>query len=154
VVTLLQYLRGEAKIGEKVVVWGGHEGAEAAVSLARQGKNVTLVEESDSVADATFLKYVGRQLLLQKYLDEEGVDIVTEATIQEIGENSVAYERAGKREKIECDTVLLAVGRVPDDDLGSQLKDVTPAVYKVGDCLEPHSIRHSIHSAARVALEL
>jgi len=154
VVTLLQYLRGEAKIGEKVVVWGGHEGAEAAVSLARQGKNVTLVEESDSVADATFLKYIGRQLLLQKYLDEEGVDTITEASIQEIGETSVVYERAGKREKIECDTVLLAVGRVPDDDLADQLRDVTPAVHKVGDCLEPHSIRHSIHSAARVALEL
>jgi 2-enoate reductase len=154
VVTLLQYLRGEAKIGDGVVVWGGHEGAEAAVSIARQGKNVTLVEESDSVADATFLKYVGRQLLLQKYLDEEGVDIVTEATIHEIGENSIAYERAGKREKMECDTVLLAVGRIPDDDLANQLKDITPAVHRVGDCLEPHSIRHSIHSAARVALEL
>jgi 2,4-dienoyl-CoA reductase-like NADH-dependent reductase (Old Yellow Enzyme family)/thioredoxin reductase len=154
VVTLLQYLRGEAKIGDRVVVWGGHEGAEAAVSLARQGKSVALVEESDSVADAAFLKYVGRQLLLQSYLEEEGVDTITQASVQEIGENSVAYERAGKREQIECDTVLLAMGRVPDDDLANQLKDAAPAVYRVGDCLEPHSIRHSIHSAARVALEL
>jgi len=154
IVTLLQYLRGEAKIGHKVVVWGGHEGAEAAVSLARQDKQVTILEESASVADATFLKYVGRQLLLQKYLEEEGVKIVTGATVREIGKNSVTYSRKGRRREVAFDTLLIALGRVPDDGVAEQLKDVVPAVYKVGDCLEPHSIRHSIHSAARVALEI
>jgi 2-enoate reductase len=153
VVTLLQYLRGETDIGDNVVVWGGHEGAEVAVSLARQGKKVTLLEESDSMADATFLKYVGRQLLLKGYLDEEGVEIITGATVEKIGDNSVSYTN-GKREEIDFDTLLLALGRVPSDQLADLLGDVVPVVAKVGDCLEPHSIRHSIHSAARVALEL
>jgi 2,4-dienoyl-CoA reductase-like NADH-dependent reductase (Old Yellow Enzyme family)/thioredoxin reductase len=154
VVTLLQYLRGETEMGDNVVVWGGHEGAEVAVSLARQGKKVTLLEESDSVADATFLKYVGRQLLLKGYLDEEGVEIVTGAAVEKIGDNIVSYTRNGKREEIGFDTLLLALGRVPSDQLAAGLGDVAPVVVKVGDCLEPHSIRHSIHSAARVALEL
>ena len=154
VVTLLQYLRGEVKVGDKVVVWGGHEGAEAAVSLARQGKQVTILEESDSVADATFLKYVGRQLLLRSYLEEEGVNTVTGATVEKIGESSVTYTREGKRAEVIFDTLLVALGRVPGDELASQLKDVAPILHKVGDCLEPHSIRHSIHSAARVALEI
>jgi 2,4-dienoyl-CoA reductase-like NADH-dependent reductase (Old Yellow Enzyme family)/thioredoxin reductase len=154
VVTLLEYLRGEAEIGHKVVVWGGHEGAEAAVSLARQEKQVTILEESASVADATFLKYVGRQLLLRKYLDEEAVEIVTGATIQEIGKSSLTYSHKGKQEEISFDTLLIALGRVPNDRLAGQLKDVVPVLHRVGDCLEPHSIRHSIHSAARVALEI
>jgi len=154
VVTLLQYLRGEVNVGDKVVVWGGHEGAEAAVSLARQGKQVTILEESDSVADATFLKYVGRQLLLRSYLEEEGVNTVTGATVEKIGESSVTYTREGKRAEVIFDTLLVALGRVPGDELASQLKDVAPILHKVGDCLEPHSIRHSIHSAARVALEI
>jgi 2,4-dienoyl-CoA reductase-like NADH-dependent reductase (Old Yellow Enzyme family)/thioredoxin reductase len=154
VVTLLQYLRGAAEIGDNVVVWGGHEGAEAAVSLARQGKKVTLLEESDSVADAAFLKYVGRQLLLKGYLDEEGVKIVTGASVEKIGDNTVSYTQDGKREEIGFDTLLLAQGRVPSDRLAAALGDVAPVVARVGDCLEPHSIRHSIHSAARVALDL
>jgi 2,4-dienoyl-CoA reductase-like NADH-dependent reductase (Old Yellow Enzyme family)/thioredoxin reductase len=154
VVTLLQYLRGAAELGDNVVVWGGHEGAEPAVSLARQGKKVTLLEESDSVADATFLKYVGRQLLLKGYLDEEGVRIVTGARVEKIGDNAVSYTQDGKREEIGFDTLLLALGRVPSDQLADRLGDVAPVVARVGDCLEPHSIRHSIHSAARVALDL
>jgi 2,4-dienoyl-CoA reductase-like NADH-dependent reductase (Old Yellow Enzyme family)/thioredoxin reductase len=154
VVTLFQYLRGETEMGDKVVVWGGHEGAEVAVSLSRQGKKVTLLEESDSVADATFLKYVGRQLLLQSYLDEEGVKVVTGATVEEIGDNTVSYTKNGQREEVGFDRLLLALGRVPSDRLVAQLGGVVPVVHKIGDCLEPHSVRHSIHSAARVALEL
>ena len=154
VVTLLQYLRGEAKIGDMVVVWGGHEGAEAAVSLARQEKGVTLLEESDSVGDATFLKYVGRQLLLANYLEEDGVNVITGASVEKIGDNSLTYIGQGKRHEVTFDTLLLALGRVPDDELADQLKGVVPVLHKVGDCLEPHSIRHSIHSAARVALEI
>jgi 2-enoate reductase len=154
VVTLLQYLRGEAKIGDTVLVWGGQEGAEAAVSLARQGKKVTLLEESDTIADAAFLKYVGRQMLLESYLKEDGVEIVTGVSVEKIGDRSVSYVKNGKREEIGFDTLLLALGRVPSDELAAQLGDVVPVVAKVGDCLEPHSIRHSIHSAARVALEL
>jgi len=154
VVTLLQYLRGEAEIGDTVVVWGGHEGAEVAVSLARQGKKVILLEESDTVADATYLKYVGRQMLLEGYLDEEGVEIVTGATVEKISDDSVSYTQNGKRGEIGFDSLLLALGRVPSDKLAAQLGDVVRVVAKVGDCLEPHSIRHSIHSAARVALEL
>jgi 2,4-dienoyl-CoA reductase-like NADH-dependent reductase (Old Yellow Enzyme family)/thioredoxin reductase len=154
VVTLLQYLRGEADIGHHVVVWGGHEGAEAAVSLARQDKQVTILEESDSVADATFLKYGGRQLLLKSYLEEEGVDIVTGATVEKVGESSVTYARDGQQAEVAFDTLLVALGRLPSDELADQLRDVVPLLHLVGDCLEPHSIRHSMHSAARVALEI
>jgi 2,4-dienoyl-CoA reductase-like NADH-dependent reductase (Old Yellow Enzyme family)/thioredoxin reductase len=154
VVTLLQYLRGETEVGDSVVVWGGHEGAEVAVSLARQGRKVTLLEESDTVADATFLKYVGRELLLKSYLDEDGVKIVTGARVEKIGDNAVSYTQNGKSEELSFDTLLLALGRVPNDKLADQLSGVAATVQKIGDCLEPHSIRHSIHSAARVALEL
>jgi 2,4-dienoyl-CoA reductase-like NADH-dependent reductase (Old Yellow Enzyme family)/thioredoxin reductase len=154
VVTLLQYLRGEAEIGERVVVWGGHEGAEAAVSLARQGKKVTMLEESDSVADASFLKYVGRQMLLQNYLDEEGVDVLKESVVEAIEENSLTYRQRGEKKEIGFDTLVVAQGRLPNDQLSKMFSGVVPEVYCVGDCLKPHSIRHSIHSAARTALEI
>jgi 2-enoate reductase len=154
VVTLLQYLRKEGEIGDTVGVLGGHEGAEAAVSLARQGKDVTILEEDDHIADATFLKYVGRQLLLQRYLDEEGVKVLTDAKVEKMGENSVTYTHDGKREELGFDTLLLALGREPHDRLASDLADTVPELYKIGDCLEPHSVRHSIHSASRAALDI
>jgi 2-enoate reductase len=154
VVTLLQYLKGEVEVAGTVVVWGGHEGAEAAVSLARQGNRVVVLEESDSVADAAFLKYSGRQMLLRNYLTEEGVEILTQSLVQSIGQDYLAFRRKGEENEIDFDTLLIALGRVPDDHLSDQLLELVPELYLVGDCLEPHSIRHSIHSAARVALEI
>ena len=74
VVYLWDYLAGTANIGEKVVVLGGNEGAEAAVSLAREGKKVTLVEETQGIAETPYIYWgAARRGPLSRYLVQEKV---------------------------------------------------------------------------------
>lgn len=154
VIGLLDYLSGDAEVGEKVVVIGGHEGAETALSLARSGHKVTLLEEGDTIADAAYLKYVGRHLLLVKMMEEAGVEVMTGTSVKSIGAGSVTAVQAGKEITVKADTVVSALGRVPAACKAGEWSDVAPKVILVGDCVEPKSIRGAIHTAARAVLNL
>lgn len=154
VVDLLDYLRGEAEIGERVVVVGGDEGAEAALSLARAGHTVTLLAAGDEIGDAPYLKYIGRQLLLRKMIDEEGVMVATGATVKSVGPDGVVALVDGVEWLARADTVVVALGRSPNDEVIAGWQDALPTVIPVGDCVDPVSIRSAIHGAARTVLNL
>jgi 2,4-dienoyl-CoA reductase-like NADH-dependent reductase (Old Yellow Enzyme family)/thioredoxin reductase len=154
VVGLLDYLTGSAAIGARVVVLGGHEGAEAALSLARQGHQVLLLEAGDHIADSPYLKYVGRQMMLREMLQEAGVQVVTGAVVRAIDAAGVVALVDGVEWIAPADTVLVALGRQADPALAAAWKDAAPEVIVVGDCLEPESVRNAIHTAARAALSL
>jgi len=154
VIGLLAGLKKDVEIGKRVVVIGGHEGAEAALSLARRGHKVTLLETGDHIADAPYLKYVGRQLMLGNMMNEAGVMVVTGAEVQAVTEAGVTVKVDGVEWLAPADTVLVAMGRQPDEDAVAAWKDAAPTVVAVGDCVDPTSIRHAIHTAARAVLNL
>jgi hypothetical protein len=55
---------------------------------------------------------------------------------------------------IPADSVLVALGRCPNDELVASWRGVAPAVIAVGDCANPDAIRNAVHTAARAALGL
>jgi 2,4-dienoyl-CoA reductase-like NADH-dependent reductase (Old Yellow Enzyme family)/thioredoxin reductase len=154
VVGLLDYLRGDVEIGEKVVVIGGHEGVETALSLARSGHKVTLLEEGNDIADAAYLKYVGRQKLLKNMMEEAKVGVMTGTKVTAISASGVKVEKDGIEILVEADTVVTALGRVPAAGLIGAWQKAAPVVIPVGDCVDPVSIRGAIHTAARAVLNL
>jgi 2,4-dienoyl-CoA reductase-like NADH-dependent reductase (Old Yellow Enzyme family)/thioredoxin reductase len=154
IVGLDDYLAGIAEIGKQVVVLGGHEGLEAALSLARREHQVTVLEPGSGIADAAYLKYVGRQLLLEKMIGEDGVSVVTNAEVQAIEAGKVIFSVNGEQQEIAADTVLVALGRRPNAEATAAWQDAAAKVVAVGDCAEPRTIRNAMHMAARVALDL
>jgi len=196
VITLIDYISGERDVGDRIVILGGQEGAEVAASLGRQGKNVTILEESEEIAATTYLLHLGRRTTLHGYLLEYGVNVLTGVTVQEITDEGVralvppqktvsgrpAWAMAGSyvaeeaegagdtgdeaREKFfEADTVILALGRKPNDYLGKLLKNgkeglypgvrgQVPEIYEIGDCTGTDSIRHSVHSGFVAGLQV
>jgi NADPH-dependent 2,4-dienoyl-CoA reductase/sulfur reductase-like enzyme len=154
VVGLLDYLTGKAAVGKRVVVVGGHEGAEAALSLARQGHQVLLLEAGDHIADAAYLKYCGRQMMLQEMLQEAGVQVVTGAVVRQVTPTGVVAMLNGVEWTAPADSVVVALGRQADPALAAAWQGAAPQVLSVGDCLEPESVRNAIHTAARAALNL
>ena len=67
----------DIKNTDLVVVMGGNEGVEAAISLAREGKKVTLVEETQAIAEAAYMYWgAARRGPLSRYLVQEKVDLV------------------------------------------------------------------------------
>ncbi|MGQ9653697.1 MAG: FAD-dependent oxidoreductase, partial [Thermodesulfobacteriota bacterium] len=70
-------------------------------------------------------------------LERYGVKIVTEATAKEILPDGVVMEREGKTEKISCDSVVLAMGSRPVQDLHEELAGIVPEIHVVGDAKGP-----------------
>ncbi|MBN1315710.1 MAG: FAD-dependent oxidoreductase [Anaerolineales bacterium] len=154
VIGLLDYLRGDVEIGDKVVVIGGHEGAETALSLARSGHEVALLEEGESIADAAYLKYVGRHLLLVNMMEDANVGVMTGAKVKAINAKGVTIIKDGLEIVVEADTVVTALGRIPAANPIGAWQKAAPLVIPVGDCVDPVSIRGAIHTAARAVLNL
>ena len=148
------YLKGKATIGEKVTVIGGGHGAEVAVSLAKNGKTVTIVEASENIAVTPYLR-LARMLVLQGYLKEEGVEILTESTVKEITSDAISVVDKEENERsIATDSVIVALEKKPNKSLIQQLADSTVEVYEVGDCVEPHSIMNAVEQASAVARKI
>lgn len=154
VITVEDYLKQRRSVGDKVVVLGGQHGSEVAVSLAREGRKVTLVEESDSLAHTPYLFGVRRMVLLG-YLSEAKVNVLLRTKVKEIAERNIHFiYPEGKEGVLEADTIILAWGEKPDNRLAQALREKVPELYPVGDCVEPYNIMFAMHSAYRVAREI
>ncbi|MCR4443394.1 MAG: FAD-dependent oxidoreductase [Peptococcaceae bacterium] len=155
IVYLWEYLEGKAEIGKKVVILGGNEGAEAAVSLAREGKEVTLVEEGEKIAAAAYLyPYAARLQPLMRYLKEEKVAILTQRKVRSMSQGYVVLEGPDGQERIPADTVVVALGRESNDALYQEIAERGKAVYLIGDAKEVRSMVSATHEGFYVGRKM
>jgi 2,4-dienoyl-CoA reductase-like NADH-dependent reductase (Old Yellow Enzyme family)/thioredoxin reductase len=157
VVTNEDYLRseGEMEIGDTVVVIGGNYGAETAVSLAREGKKVTMVEESDTHNRPPYsVDLYCRLFQLDMIVNEEKITVLTKTRAVEINDAGVVVEGEDGKKTLEADSVIIAYERKPCEGLYEVLKGKGKELYKIGDCKEPRSIQWAIEEAANVARQI
>ena len=102
---------------ELVVIGGGYIGLELSSVWKRLGSNVTVIEYLDHIIpgmdkdiSSEFLKILNKQGINFK-LDSKvtGVNVIKNKAVVDFTNNKTA-----KRERIECNKVLVAVGRKPD----------------------------------------
>jgi len=153
VITASQALSGEADIRQNVVViGGGMVGCETAHFLAEKGKRVTVIEMLRKMA-ADMFPIVRRRLI--DGLREKKVVMLTGATCEAITEGSVMVTPAeGQKQRIQADTIILAVGYKANDDLFKTLEGKVPEIYCIGDSSEPRRIIDAINEGYRVGLSL
>jgi thioredoxin reductase len=82
------------------------------------------------------------------------VEAFTGAEAREITPQRVKARHNGGTKTFEADTVVLAVGMSPSQELNRKLAGKAPALYSIGDCAEPGMIVNAIHDGARVACEI
>lgn len=126
-------LLGHVITGHNIVVAGGGDvGSETAAHLAMQSKNVTIVEMlSDIMPEGSMTK-----LRLKALLDEFEVGIHVNSKVQEIADGHVVVEKGGKRFAIEADTVVLALGYKPLNQLADSIKEICSDVRIVGGAVK------------------
>jgi 2,4-dienoyl-CoA reductase (NADPH2) len=150
-VTAFDVLSGKVRVGKKVVViGGGGVGCDTAAHLADRCK-VTLVEMLPKVGQDIGISTRWTVLL---YLNQKGVEILTETKAVEIKRNAVVVESPKGVREIECDTAILAVGTRPNDGLYDQLNGKVPELYKIGDCVKPRKAIDATHEAFDLALKI
>jgi len=147
--------RGKAIAGETAVVVGaGLTGCEAALHLAQQGKKITVIDmlgQMEIASDAPFLNKLGLMGLLHKH----GVEFKMEVKLEEITEGGVmVMDKQGKRFEIPADSVVLSLGFKPRTAAVKALQELAPDVYVIGDCAQPSNLKHAIHDAFNVAVEI
>lgn len=137
VVQATDLISGTAQTGEKVVVVGGRlRGLETAYLLAKQGKKVSLVTMNKIGENGIPLEHMTFWTVRKRLIDM-GVAFFPHSPIREINEKGVYIYYDGDLVFIEADTVVLAAGAKPLNELEQEIKgavDLNLEVHTIGDC--------------------
>lgn len=134
------------------VIGGGLVGCETALWLAQQGKKVTLIEALDSLLAINGPLCHANKDMLEKLVPYNGVDVVTGAKVTSFKDGKLTYETSeGDFKKIDCDSVVLAIGYKEENDLYHQLEFEVPEIYLLGDAKKVSNIMYGIWDAFEVA---
>ena len=154
VATDIDLLLGVKKAGKRVVmVGGGMNGAETALWMAQQGKQVTLVEILPELmmAGKVPVPYANRLMLLD-LLRFNQVEILASHSVVEIRENGIVLvDKSHGKKEIEADTIGISIGLRPDRDLYDSLVGKVPNLYLIGDAREIRNVMGSVWDAYEVA---
>jgi len=158
VVTAEDVLAGLTDIGPKVAVIGGSSmGVETAEFILQvPGREVLAVEMQPKIlAD---ISHDAEMVLLDKLADKNFrfLDSTTvRAIVPADGKLDLVVDRYALEDRLHgFDTVVMAVGVVPDNAFGLRLSESRDNVYLVGDCESPGDYRKAIHDAAGVAINI
>ncbi len=146
VVEVIDWHLGRRQVRGKNVVMagGGLSACDAALELAAEGKSVTIVEMLPEVAVG--LNFPSRVGLL-KQLAAQGVRILTQHKVKEFRSNGMLAQTSdGGETFIEADTMIVAFGMRPDNDLVAAVKAKWDDVYVVGDCVNPAKIGEAVRA--------
>jgi mycofactocin system FadH/OYE family oxidoreductase 2 len=153
VLNVRELLTGDYEIGPRVLFideHGGHYATATAEMLLDQGMNLELVTsdlfvgiELAAIGDL----YLSRQRLLQK-----GARFTTDVMIDSIEGKTVIGRDIYTNKEIRLegfDTIVLAMGRVANDELYKELKGRVKELYRAGDCVAPRSIELAIREGRK-----
>lgn len=145
--------KGNATVGDDVVIVGaGLTGCECALSLSKQGKNVTLVdmidEQSFGSGGAKF-----NQVALMGLLNDNHVKCIGNVKLVS-NNNQLVFEHNGQSMDLTYDHVVLSLGVRPNPEVLSTFEDCANEVIYIGDCNTRigtlYNAVHIAHEAASV----
>ena len=135
VVNARDVLTGKADAkGRIAVIGGGMIGTETANHLAHHGKQVTIVEMLPRIAGDVTLS--AREFLLRD-LAAKNVRICVNAKVKEVRPEGLIVEKEGREENIGIfDTIVLAPGVEPVNELAETLAGKVPEIFVIGDAVK------------------
>ena len=137
-------------VGERVVIIGGAlQGCQLAEFLVKRGKQVTIVDEAESMGEGLLAEDPSR---LFPWLAQKGVAMFTQVRYEEITDAGlVITTKEGKRKTLEADSIMTALPLAPDSRLFDELKGMVKEVYQIGDGRQPGYMHDAIAAGADVA---
>lgn len=153
--TAADVLNGKVTCGDRVtIVGGGLVGCETALWLAKQGKQVTIVEALDKLLAVNGPLCHANSEMLEALIPYNNIQVVTSAKVQHF-ENGVLTAQTPEGEcKLEADDVILCVGYKEEDSLYKELEFAVPEPYFLGDARKVANIMYAIWDAFEVANHL
>jgi len=141
-------LLGLEQTGDNVLVVGaGPVGMETAHYLIENGKSVTVVEEQE-YPPLTPLSSHG--YFLHRVLRKNGTLLLATKVLEVTGAGALVQAR-GEEKQLEADTVVWAVGSIPETGLAEAAREAGITVLSVGDAVEPRRILEAVHEGYKAA---
>ena len=145
------YLHQDQVAGTVVVLGGGLAGCECAIHLAREGKQVALVEMQDALAPDANVRH--RPLMLAE-VARLGIDVRTGHKALSVGPEGVTCETPEGQVLVEGATVICALGQKSNTAAVEELADAAPFVRVIGDAGHVATITQAIYQGYHAALDI
>jgi 2,4-dienoyl-CoA reductase-like NADH-dependent reductase (Old Yellow Enzyme family)/thioredoxin reductase len=144
VVTAVEGLRdpGLVKGDSVVVIGGGDVGCETACHFADAGHKVTVIEVLPELMTEQYINNV--KMLMYRLLAEKGITYFTCNEVTQIDEKTVEVKGPEGGRTLPADSVVIAVGFKPKEDLRETLRLGCSEVHIVGDCGKLGRIREAV----------
>jgi 2,4-dienoyl-CoA reductase-like NADH-dependent reductase (Old Yellow Enzyme family)/thioredoxin reductase len=138
----------EATLAEKVVVIGGGEvGVETGMYLAELGHQVTILEMIDMIAATAFPAHY-YSMLREAWEKLENFKSIVNVRCNGISAGRVTYLDADDEEHaIAADSVVIAVGFKPKNDLALEFYSTANRFFMIGDCNGTGDVEKAMRSA-------
>lgn len=133
---------GMDELGEKIVILGGGlVGCETAIHLAKQGKQVTMVEmRSQAAADCNCFHKIAVDMELDKY-----VKVLTDTRAVEITDNGLTgCDQAGNSLFVAADSVICAAGMRSDLSFIEAVSAMDVKLCVIGDAVRPGKVTQAV----------
>jgi 2,4-dienoyl-CoA reductase-like NADH-dependent reductase (Old Yellow Enzyme family)/thioredoxin reductase len=147
-------ITGKFTAGSRAVIIGGNMAAmETALTLVQQGRKIALVSHGPLGGRKGPDDLITFRGLLRR-IAGLGIPIFLNSEILEICDGALVIRFEQEILALPADTVVLATGVKPVDNLMNELKGLATEIYPIGDCVMPGNAAQAIYSAARLALKL
>ncbi|MDY6834881.1 MAG: NAD(P)/FAD-dependent oxidoreductase [Chloroflexota bacterium] len=158
-------LRRKEEIGQKVLVQGLGYGCELALSLAEEGKDVTLFGKGTDLAMPLPMVrriYVQRKLTDMNFVKElprqkkvDNPKVLKEVTVDEVTPREViVVDKEGAKTALPYDTLIVSLGRKSNISLVEALQGKVSELHQIGDCARVEDIHGAIWTANEVARKI
>lgn len=147
-----QVLTGQKETGDTaVVVGGGLVGCETALWLAKEGKQVTIVEALPKLMAVNGPICSANKEMLERLIPYNGIETICGARAKSYVDGKLTADTEAGEKVILADSVILSVGYSSMADLYQELQFDVPELYLLGDAKQVANIMYAIWDAFEVA---
>ncbi|MCF8011089.1 MAG: FAD-dependent oxidoreductase [Clostridiales bacterium] len=152
VVSAQEVLEQKTEVGGNVVIiGGGSTGLVTADHLAKRGRKVTVLEAGETIGED---EGPARKIFLMERLGKNGADIYTNAAVQAITDRGLEVSFSGSKTELEANSVIMAVGDKPVDELSERLRDMGVPTFVIGDARNVRKATEAIYEGVKLGLEI
>ena len=133
------------KIGRKVtVIGGGLVGCEMALEYAQDGKDVTVVEALPKILSAGIPSPIPNGQMIPDLFEYYHVKVLENHKLSAVENGKAVLDCDGKTEKLDTDSIVIAVGFRPAPSMAQKLRGCGAVVYEIGDGQKVSTILHAV----------
>ena len=142
-------------LGRKIVIIGGRlTGCELALAMREADAEVTIVEAEPDILTRSAPLCVANEDMLRRLVPFRGITVMADAKALHTTPKGLMTEVNGHEQEIPADSVVTAIGYLPEQDLRGAVEAAGLPFNIIGDARKPANIMYAIWDAYEVTAKI